>query len=173
MKQQMKTRAVDYQLGKRIRIVVLLTLSLLAGCYNRDTDYFPTTKPATSDIAGTYRLTQKSEALVREGGYSLADASIANYTNGTFKMVNVPDWWITFGHPKGGFVSGDGAWTLSKEQSWWCIRLSFSSLSGENGPGKPITIWGKAPPYFLWLYVGDPDSGRVMIFERLPDKIVN
>jgi hypothetical protein len=46
-------------------------------------------------------------------------------------------------------------------------REQFSSDKTESGLITSVPIVGDAPPYFLWFYFGDPDSGKVMVFERI------
>lgn len=153
-------------------ILAILSLLVLIGCYNRDTDYYPTDKPERGDITGTYRLSKESAKAVTDAGYSKTDGKIVISPDGNFSMSNIPDWWNTFGKSHGNYDSGQGKWELKKQQSWWCLfvdfesRRDFHSKPDDSGFSTTIAISGKRPPYYLFLYVGDADSGNVMIYER-------
>lgn len=153
-------------------IFLMVGLVGIAGCHNRDADDFPTEKPEMSAIEGIYRLNESSVQTVKEAGYEETDATLSLQGDGTFTMTGVPDWWQTFGEFRGGYDSGQGTWKLQKDQSWWSIGLKFDSRRdfhskpAEDGLSTSITIYGKQPPFFLWLYVGDADSGRAMVLER-------
>lgn len=153
-------------------ILTFLSLSVLIGCYNRDTDYYPTDKPDPANIIGTYRLSEESAKAVKDAGYSQIDGKIEILPDGKFSMSKIPDWWNKFGKSLGGYDSGQGKWELKKQQSWWCLfvdfesRRDFHSKPDESGFVTTMTISGKRPPYYLLLYVGDPDNGNVMVYER-------
>ena len=155
-------------------IFPVLAFSVLAGCYDLDTDYFPTEKPDRAVIEGTYQLDDSSAGAVKEAGYEKVDATLRILGDGTFTVTDVPDWWNRFGNHHEGYDSGRGAWNLSEEQGTWRLRLDFESrrefhsTPAEDGLSTSITISGKHPPFVLWFYIGDPDSGRVMVFERQP-----
>jgi hypothetical protein len=152
-------------------IFLMLVFAAAAGCYNLDTDNFPTEKPDISAIQGTYRLNESSVQTVKQAGYEQVDATLNLLDDGTFTMTDVPDWWQTFGKSHGGYDSGQGTWKIQKHQNWWNIglkfdsRRNFHSKPNEEGFSTSIVIFGKHPPFFLWLYVGDPDAGRAMVFE--------
>jgi len=135
-------------------------------CPNLDTEYFAKNRPEQTDLVGKYIPTTDTLQFIRsEGGYEVIDISITLLQDGSFEMINMPDWWCEpFGESNGGFDSGRGKWQVAKRQEWWVIELDFSS---ENPPTgfTSVPLVGEIPPYRLWFYVGDPDSGDVMIFE--------
>ena len=155
-----------------------LSLLLLCGCpINLDTEYFAKNKPKNEELVGKYVPSAETLKWVREEGkYPNVETSVELTKDGSFRMVNMPDWWAEpFGKPKGKFDSGVGEWEVTKQQEWWNLKLSFkirkdfSSKQGDSGGFlTSIPIVGQSVPYRLWFYVGDPDQGKVMILEKKP-----
>ncbi len=141
---------------------------------NLDTENFARVKPTVNDLAGKYLPTKQTlQSITNEGHYKVNKLFVSLRSDGSFEMQNMPDWWLTdFGEPQGCLVNGQGSWEVVQQQSWWELRLDF--LSGENlclenystGLTISVPIVGNTAPYSLWFYVGDPDSGKVMIFEK-------
>lgn len=166
---------------KRI-LIFLVPLVLATMMCSFDTEKFAKTRPDSAKLVGKYLPTVETLKLIRdEGHYEVGvneNIFISLLADGTFEMENMPDWWITdHGIPKGGKDSGTGKWsTVQHYQGWWVLELdfdsreNFSSKRGSSGLIAQVPIVGNTPPYALWFYIGDPDSGDVMIFERLPDK---
>ena len=93
--------------------------------------------------------------------------------DGTFTATNVPPWG---GDPPdekffSTLVSGSGTWQfdvigsisngdLPPKKHW---GIEFKSQTSKI---MPAGLTGSAPPFGLMFTLGDPDSGRVMIFER-------
>jgi hypothetical protein len=163
------------------RRILLLTiplaiLSIVCVCPSFETEYFAQAQPKAADLVGTYVPTADTLDFVRkEGGYQVVEPiEIILKADGNFEMHHMPDWWRTeWGESEGGFDSGDGQWTVSKQQDWWDVEFQFKSREHfsepvSNGFVTFIPIYGQAPPYKLWFYIGDPDGGDVMIFERRP-----
>lgn len=165
-------------------LVSILSLSNVMcgfGAYDFDQDLFTKIEPEPSKIVGNYLPTEETMFLIREtGGYDLQNVSISLLSDGTFEMQNMPDWWMTqpphWGNSKGGINSGRGTWSIVREDWWWQVELKFESgkfNSTQFGDGfyQDIDISGEQPPYTLWIYVGDRDRGRVMIFEQAMENI--
>jgi hypothetical protein len=144
---------------------------------NLDTENFVRAEPKTTELVGRYVPTAGTIKLIREAGkYEIDEDEITLLltADGKFEMKNMPDWWNTdFGKPEGGKDSGEGSWRVVAHQDWWDVQFDFdsrehfSSARVESGFITSAPIVGDAPPYFLWFYVGDSDSGKVMIFERI------
>jgi hypothetical protein len=164
----------------------LLAIALLAfsnimcgfGAYDSDSEHFTRTKPESTKLAGVYRPTTETWKLINEmGHYNVQDISLTLLPDGTFKMINMPDWWHTdFGESFGGTDSGKGKWSLSQQNDWWEIELSFNTTIFNSDPslsGNFVTwpvLSEEQQPYSLRFYVGDPDDGRVMIFQQVVNK---
>jgi hypothetical protein len=78
-------------------------------------------------------------------------------------------WWLNFGHSSHGFYSGSGTWSVVKDfQGHWVVEVRFTSLPGyENGLLISLRIGQSKASYYIYDFIGDPDSGHVMVFERL------
>ena len=148
--------------------IAVLTLSVTCVFPNLDSEYFTRNKPKQADLAGKYVPTTNTLQFIgEEGGYEAVDISITLWPDGSFEMVSMPDWWgETSGKSSGGFDSGHGEWDIVKHQEWWNLELDFTSEDPPVGLTS-VPLVGEAPPYRLWFYVGDPDVGDVMIFDKV------
>ena len=137
---------------------------------------FSTVEPKIENLNGKYVPTEKTlKYIVNEGHYEVNEnrVLIQLLPNGDFVMQSMPDWWLTdFGQPQGCLINGQGKWNVVQHQNWWELRFDF--LSGSNlclkkhssGLTISVPIVGNDKPYSLWFYVGHPDSGHVMIFQK-------
>ncbi len=159
-----------------MRSFLILTVVILAGCqYDPYTSVYTTTQPKTNDVVGVYVPDTNTVTLIsKEGRYSPASPSITLLNDGTITITNIPDWWLTFGEPHGGFDSGHGTWSIQKHQEWWALSVGFAnttqfgSLSNKpGGIGTEMMLIGDKPPYKIHLTVGDPDAGRGMQFDKV------
>ena len=102
-----------------------------------------------------------------EGGYEISTHTLTFRDDGTFELVNMPDWWRLRGRSTGGFISSAGTWEVKEYSGGWEIYVHFASLPDyPDGLYTVFDIGGREPPYYIWMYAGDPDAGRVMVFER-------
>ena len=135
-------------------------------------NFFTKTEPQKEQLAGKYFPTLDTISLIRdEGHYSVEDISITVNSDETFEIVNMPDWWIPnnagYGVSNGGFDSGIGRWSLTNFSELWQISFDFEegTFNSINEPfGVTLDLGGEQPPYSIWIYIGDPDAGRVMVF---------
>ena len=107
--------------------------------------------------------------LKEHGGYVIAKHELILRADGTFAMVNMPDWWLDgAGELKKGFESGSGKWEFYQGHiQWtvWGIELNF----GKFATGNLINLRRQKPPYLINITIGDPDSAHNMLFEKVPD----
>src|SRR5262249_50031885 len=88
-------------------------LLLVAGCMNNGIEWselsFTRHEPARSDIVGVWTPTEKTLRDIRKRGhYESVAHKIVLSDDGTFAMVNMPDWWTDgFGESHGKFDSGN------------------------------------------------------------------
>ena len=130
----------------------------------------PVTRPEESDLVGTWTFSAATLADMRtNGGYEITTHSLNLRNDGTFEIVNIPDWWLNFGHSSHGFYSGSGTWSVVKDfQGHWVVEVRFTSLPGyESGLLTSLRIGQSKASYYIYDFIGDPDSGHVMVFERL------
>lgn len=82
-------------------------------------------------------------------------------------MINLPDSVWNFGTAGGKFESGSGTWSIEKDNGAWCIGLYFTELNGVADNSRTfLYLYGKKPPYLVYFYIGDPDDGWTLTYER-------
>jgi hypothetical protein len=88
--------------------------------------------------------------------------------DGAFEIVNIPERWLHFGHSNQGFYSGSGTWSVVKDfQGHWIVKVQFTSLPAyESGLLTSVRISRSKASYYIYNFIGDPDSGHVMGFEK-------
>lgn len=166
-------------MNKRVLFLIsFLAVSNLMCLFSaRDYDQehsFTKTEPQKEQLVGEYFPTLGTITLIRDKGhYSVEGTSIIVYADETFDIVNMPDWWVPnnagYGVSNGGFDSGKGNWSISSSSGLWQIRFGFETgtFNSINEPfGITLDLGGEQPPYTIWIYIGDPDTGRVMVFEQ-------
>jgi hypothetical protein len=143
-------------------LVALLILNVMCVAPNLDSENFTTSEPKPSDLVGIYTPTESTWEFIKgEGGYTVTDISITLAPDGSLTMTNIPDWWSDIsGQSNGQVESCQGEWGIEQVQDWWELTI-IGCISNTS-----IPIAGEKPPYRLWFYIGDPDSGDVMIFEQ-------
>ena len=88
----------------------------LSGCMNNGIEWselsFTREKPNRTDVIGTWVPTAATiNDLKQRGGYVISKHELVLRADGTFAMVNMPDWWSDgFGQSKKTFESGSGKW---------------------------------------------------------------
>lgn len=149
-------------------------LLLLAGCpSDPNVDFYTTVEPAAADVAGRYTLTGQTVAAGGLAALKGKECWIELRDDGTFTATNVP----SSGSDRedkeffGTLVSSSGKWKID----------AVGSIS--NYGKKPKTHWGvvfeteepdimhmgltgTTAPFGLLITVGDPDSAKVLVFEK-------
>lgn len=154
--------------------------NMMCGLGVRDFDkkFFTKTKPEKEQMVGIYLPTEDTQKLIRsQYDLDVKDISISLYLDGTFEMKSMPDWWATdFGDSNGGVDTGKGQWRIDFDEydgGYWNLFLNFET--GTFSSGERIDTWvdigNNQPPYSIWLYIGDPDDGIVMIFEQVTENL--
>jgi len=155
------------------RICLFLPLVLfLSSCMNNGIEWselsFTRNKPNPSDVIGIWVPTAATIKDLRErGGYALSKYELNLRADGTFEMVNMPDWWKDgFGQSNRSFDSGSGKWRFYEDRTVWAIELDFSKYVVPNA----IHLQRQKSPYLIHITVGDPDSAHYMLFEKESDQ---
>jgi len=160
-------------------ISILALFNLMCGfisAYEIDKESFTKVEPKPNEFAGKYLPSKDTIAFIKDRGqFDLEDSWFELFTDGTFEMRNVPNWWIyKYSKSEGRLESGTGKWEFDPKGQHWEIHLEFDpggTFSDqdhvENGFGTWAIIGSDQPPYTIWLYVGDPDYGDVMIYEQV------
>jgi hypothetical protein len=160
-----------------ISLLALSNLMCLFSAYDIDQENFTKIAPKPSEFAGKYVPTKVTVTLITETGhYDLKDSLIELFSDGTLEMKNMPDWWLTpYGDSNGRLDSAKGTWELTNWGENWRVTLDFEPGGtfqeySKDGFFTFKEISGDRPPYSIWFYIGDPDHGRVMIYEQVMEK---
>jgi hypothetical protein len=148
--------------------LLLLLALFLAGCPMVDTKElnYTRTKPKKEYLIGTWTPDKETIQDIRtRGHYPEAIHEIILREDGTFSIINMPDWWNNgFGESGGKFISMDGRWSLKEEKDIWTIWVI--SLETPKEVVGSFNVYHQKPPYSIFVRVGDPNNGKAMIFDR-------
>lgn len=155
--------------------LVLLTMVCVFPGLARE--HFATSEPKMDDLNGKYVPTEETlKDIVNEGRYEVQanHVFVRLLPNGDFDMQSMPDWWLTdYGQSQGCLITGQGTWDVVKQQNRWELRFYFPSGNGlcvkkySSGLTISVPIVGNNKPYSLQFYVGHPDNGHAMIFQKM------
>jgi hypothetical protein len=151
-----------FQIGKIFLCSAILFS--VAGCGAWQELHFTKNKPKESDLIGTYEPDAKTQKLILgDGGYSSAKCQIKLNADGKIEFVDMPDWWQnSFGESHKKLISTNGVWHVDKNNDYWQIVWEQNNILDLS-----LQLMGQKPPYKIHIYIGDPDSDRFMIFERV------
>lgn len=162
---------------KQVMLVFLITILCSCGTFwgigsPLMSSYYPSTprwKPKNEDIVGTWHLTQWSMEKIIEDGYVIPDQKIEFWDDGTFELKNYPNYGYDFEKMESRWelISGSGTWGLEKDINRdWVIIIEFKEKVGYDYDNMYILLSGKNPPYTIYDWIGDPDSGRTITFTK-------
>ncbi|GAB3752775.1 hypothetical protein [Spirosoma pomorum] len=176
-----------YQKLARKGILYLGMLYSLIGCWGVnpfgviDESYYKPTKekPTEDDLVGLWKLNRFCYSFIKEQNvYPVDSITLSIRSNGTFKIINLPDLVADdFGHPiNGKLMDATGTWevdsTNSNAPTEWGLQLMFDKRdlqkAGIRKPGLNIEYQiyqvNKSP--VLFYFIGDPDNGKTLVFEK-------
>ncbi len=88
--------------------------------------------------------------------------------DGLFEMMDVPEWSMS-GEWDRLVNSGEGTWEIKRDpQGYWILYLRFNRLNGSrvSETYRDLYIYPKNSEFILFVYIGDGDSGRTMVFDK-------
>jgi hypothetical protein len=151
--------------------VIVVALLILQSCHGVDLGelQFTRRQPSKADLIGKWVPTPKSLREMKErDGLTISKHELDLHADGSFSATNMSDWWGDFGGESRMILqSGLGAWDTWDIQSVndgftvWVINLDFL-----NRHRVPLHLRRQNPPYLIYIYVGDPDSGGAILLER-------
>lgn len=133
------------------------------------------TAPTTAALVGTYQPTAGTTTLIAAmGKYENRPSSITLHADGQMEITNLPDCWIEPYHrARGIFDSGNGTWTLVRQQQWYVLLCKFHALTPHDRSEEKrgnltaiIFLVGQQPPYTLETIVTHPDADLALRFEK-------
>lgn len=146
-----------------VTITILIAL-LLTGCF-RSVEFSPQpkNKPNVNDLSGVWVPDKATlRDMAERGEYDTAlQTKVILHANGNLELVNMPDWWESMSGESGRELhSYTGSWEITKSGEYWKLAI-YSSVMNTS-----FMILGNEPPYKTGTYLGDPDSGNIMIFVK-------
>jgi len=160
--------AISVSIIAALLSVSILIFGMINYSFTISDKCYPRPISSSEVIIGEWVPTTKSiEIMQDEGGYKISTHKWIFSDDGSFEMVNMPDWLIDW-EPNQQFYSGKGKWSFSSDECSWRINLSFAPFENyPDGLGTSIFFGGKSPNYYLYdYYLGGADSGNVMYFEK-------
>jgi hypothetical protein len=133
--------------------IVILALIAMVGCKGLQ----------PNDLAGTWLIHNASRSNLPPA-LQEAPAKIVLNANGTFVAYEVPGLFEFEGHPM-RLESGRGAWRLVSGDGGLRVRLNFQAIEDWKD-GVPYGTQLVVSRNSLSYYLGDPDEGREISFER-------
>jgi hypothetical protein len=150
--------------SQRRRILILgALLSFSVACRLPTLDQLNYTRqePKKTDLVGIWIPDEATlQAMHQRGGYDTsAQTRLTLKTDGSFELVNMPDWWSNdFGESRKGLDNYAGNWRVSKFGKVWAVELR--PVSGT----RFANLIGQSPPYRVDFIIGDADENQSMIF---------
>jgi hypothetical protein len=121
-------------------------------------------KPTPQMLVGDWKLKAGSP-----GSNPTKPTKLTLRADGSFTVVNYPGAGVGSFGTAGGFLDGDGTWSVQQHQSFWVIGITWQKLGGKQlDYGQMLHILNDAPPHVLRHIIGDPDSGEALVFEKVP-----
>jgi hypothetical protein len=120
-------------------------------------------EPSKADLIGVWAPDEATlQTMRRRGGYDTSiQTRLILKTDGTFELVNMPDWWSNdVGESRKGFDNYSGNWIVSKFGKVWAVELR--PVSGT----RFANLIGQSPPYQIDFIIGDADENQSMIFTK-------
>jgi hypothetical protein len=160
---------------------VALAACLCASCNALSGDALSPYKYAEAEVvraelAGSWTPDRATfDDMVERGGYDLPTYSeLILRRDGTFMMLNMPDWvGDASGASHGGTLSESGSWELKKDRGRWTINLTYSG-SGTQRPANLLEQGFKSTHrFYVEFILGGPDSGHRMILVKKEKETAN
>ena len=125
---------------------------------------FTRQQPSKPDLIGKWVPTAASITdMMKQGGYTISKHELDLRPDGSFSLINMPDWWNDpRGESRGNFESGSGNWEVYNDHGNWVVNLDFV-----NHFRAPLHLRHQKPPYLIHIMLGDPDTGHAMLLERV------
>lgn len=139
---------------------LFLSFVFLSQACSNAVEYLSYTRkePLKTDLVGTWVPDISTLASMRHKYDPSVKTSLVLRGNGTFDLINMPDWWSDFGNSNGGFKSSSGTWAVFQNTTteFWELGLGTTS----------VQMLDQKAPYRLSFIIGDADGDQRMIFAK-------
>lgn len=137
--------------------VLILSALSLVGCHgiNLAELDFTRSAPAKTDIVGQWI----AESTKGKQPATAFRPKLTLRQDGTFSVIELPT------SVNKEALSGSGVWKVDKDYDGfavWVINLDFANHHRET-----IHLMHQEPPYLIYIFMDDPDSGRAKLLKRV------
>lgn len=122
-----------------------------------------------ADIPGTWVMRDTSRSLLPTA-LREASARVVFDVKGTFTASEMPALFDVLGRRPVRLESGHGTWKIVSIGGEQRVQLEFSEIADWSNNEVPywteLRVSGQSPSLHLYYYVGDPDKGTRVAFEK-------
>jgi hypothetical protein len=122
-----------------------------------------------ADVPGTWVIGDASRSSL-PAALQRTSARIVFDSNGTFTALEMPALFEFPGRRPARLESGSGKWTVVSSEGEQRVRLEFLEIAGWDKNGLPygteLRVSMHSSPIQLYYFVGDPDEGKRVAFEK-------
>jgi len=123
----------------------------------------------STDLAGTWVMKDTSRQVL-PAGLQKASAKIVMESNGTFVASDIPALFYFPGQHDARLETGSGVWKLVTRDGEHQVQLNFQQIKGWNEDNLPfgtqLNVSRAWSAVNLFYFVGDPDEGQRIEFEK-------
>jgi len=147
------------------RILIFAFALSTVACHGTNPDElsFTREKPAQDDVVGTWVPVSEDSKTTQEN--TVLTQALEIRKDGSFSALKLPTPPDVAGASSNEFLSGSGFWDFATSDDGftvWVINLDFANHHREK-----VHLKQQKPPYFIYIFLGDPDSGRSLVLSRV------
>jgi hypothetical protein len=126
-------------------------------------------RPNQQEMVGVWEIDQTSYNLFQEKGYEKKKVELKLNNNGTFELINLPNFVDEFTPSSKKYANKEGTWKIKKDinEKYWVLSLNFNiSDTFPNGMFTSYDLYLQKNKIIIWNFIGDPDSGERFLYEK-------
>jgi len=161
---------------KKASVLLILVLCICSCRYfnvspvNGITTKNLTEKPLPKDFIGKWKIDKHSYDLISKEGYEYKDVELVIKNDGSFNAKNFPDFIDVFSKKATKeYLNAKGTWKIGKDfdDEKWVLGLNFEkSKLYRDDLAVEFELYIEKEKLILWYFIGDPDSGERLLFEK-------
>ncbi|MBL4586651.1 MAG: hypothetical protein JKX84_06310 [Flavobacteriales bacterium] len=128
-----------------------------------------TEKPAQTEMIGIWEVDKFSYELNERKGYEKKKIELNLKENGTFDIINLPNYVNVFDQTEEKYVNTNGNWKVGRDFKGdrWILIISFNKSNlYENGMSTSYDLYLQEEGIIIWDFIGDPDSGERFLYRK-------
>ena len=120
-------------------------------------------------LPGNWKATSNTNEVLKKKNYQLDSMSLTLHEDSSFEIINLPD---CINSTDGNSIAGElenvtGNWEVRKNQNRWDVEMAFDeSKLFKVKTYRSFNIAIIDSSYQLYTYLGDPDQGEIIMFEK-------